>query len=774
NTGIGSLTNNTSAFITGGLNGVSTGGNITGLTNSGTITGANGDGVYAVGGIANLDNTTIAALILGSKTGVYSGGSISSLSNNGSIIGSTLNGVNAGTIGTLTNTRLIQGNSYGVLSQTNIAVLSNTGSIIGTTNTGAQANGNIGSLSNGTGALISGAQTGVAANGSIGMLTNNGTIYGGTIGVVGGNIGTLVNTNMIEGLYTAIRSTGSIGTLTNSGTIIAIDPIAIIAAGSIGGIYNTNLISGSIIAGAGNLTITGGSGSTIGTLTGGVISATTGNISLGGNLLLADNASANGGLGTLTNTGNLQLNAPQTITGNFASSLGSTLILGVTAPGVGGQVDATGYINLADTAISLVPDGGTIATGQTYTIAGAQTATGTDYNGVVVRVSGLIVDSQRPTIAGVSELVVGVGPASYADLLTGGNQNAKSAGKVLDELYNLGTLTTPQIVLLADTQAQPFSAIPQFAKALDGEVHGANLAVMPEAGLALSDSVEGRLSEIDQNPQSAPLVWGNASVQLGSEKGDGYASGFSSTLSQFTVGMDLATMGIARVGVGFSHTDTYVNANIGKGTVDENAGFVYGQIPVGSFVVDGLASYGLSNTSSHRPDPTAPNTTLSTNNVGGNEALVSLGINMPLTMGGFAVSPYAREIFQDVTQNSSSEGNAVAALSTSSYSGSGERSMIGVQGGSAVTDPLATLFTYRFNLGAGVDTGNLLHPTMDASLAGLRTTITSPHVSPEFAQVSASATVRITSGAYSYARVSGEVRGGADQGSFTAGLRIAF
>ncbi len=147
---------------------------------------------------------------------------------------------------------------------------------------------------------------------------------------------------------------------------------------------------------------------------------------------------------------------------------------------------------------------------------------------------------------------------------------------------------------------------------------------------------------------------------------------------------------------------------------------------------------------------------------------------MPVMIAGIEVSPYGREIFQNITQSAASEGNSIAALTTGNYSGSGERTMLGISSGSKITDPLATLFTYQVNLAGGVDSGALLHPTLSATLAGIRTTITSPHVSPEFAEANISGTLRLFSGAYSYAQLGGEVRGGATQGSFTAGLRIAF
>ncbi|HQT37886.1 MAG TPA: autotransporter domain-containing protein, partial [Acidocella sp.] len=542
-----------------------------------------------------------------------------------------------------------------------------------------------------------------------------------------------------------------------------------------GPIYNPGYISGNIGSGVGDIAITGGSGSIVGTLTNGTINAGGGNVNLSGNNLLADSIIANAGAGTVTNIGNLRINAPITITGSFVESTIGSLTVGVTGPGNNGLLDVSGTANLGNARVNLVANvGGTISANQTYEVVASNTPIGTDYNGVVATATGYIATTQTVTVGNIFELLVKLSSGSYHSLFITSNRNTQSAGNVLDSLINLTSPTTAQNNLILAAQAQTPGSLPQFAKALDGEVHGSDLAVVPQAGYALANSVAGRLGDVVQNPASAPLLWGNATVELGQENSDNYASGFSSTLSQFTVGMDLAASGVARIGVGFSHSHIDIHANLGNGSFDENAGFVYGQMPAGRFIIDGLASYGGSTASSHRPDPTAPTSTLSTNNIGGSEALVSLGVNLPVTVAGVEVSPYGREIFQDITQNGAGEGNSIAALATRNYSGFGERTMLGISSGSKITDPLATLFTYQFNLAGGLDSGALLHPTLNATLAGIRTTITSPHVSPEFVQASVSATLRLFSGGYSYAQLGGEVRGGATQGSFTAGLRISF
>jgi hypothetical protein len=195
---------------------------------------------------------------------------------------------------------------------------------------------------------------------------------------------------------------------------------------------------------------------------------------------------------------------------------------------------------------------------------------------------------------------------------------------------------------------------------------------------------------------------------------------------------------------------------------------------VEKFIVNGLAEYGVSSANTTRYNPLAPNTDLTTDNIPGSEFLAAGGVSLPIAFGSFDVAPYGREIVQIIEQNAASEGPADAALSVARYSGEGSRSMIGVAAGSLLSNPLLTPFTYQFNLATGVDAGGILNPTVDATLAGLPTTITAPHVGAEFVQASLSATIRLSPSAYTYFQGAGLARSGGAQGIFTAGVRIQF
>jgi fibronectin-binding autotransporter adhesin len=114
------------------------------------------------------------------------------------------------------------------------------------------------------------------------------------------------------------------------------------------------------------------------------------------------------------------------------------------------------------------------------------------------------------------------------------------------------------------------------------------------------------------------------------------------------------------------------------------------------------------------------------------------------------------------------------ASSVNSFVGTGVRSMIGITGGSPVTSPFAALMTYRFDLGVGEDSGNILNPTLRATLAGVDMTIASPRVSSTFVQASVAGTLRLSPSAYLYGQVFGEARGNAALGGISGGVRIRF
>jgi hypothetical protein len=201
---------------------------------------------------------------------------------------------------------------------------SDSGVITTLTNKGTISGGN-GSASRRTNGDGGAGGAGVSNAGTMTSLSNSGAIRGGAggSGSAGGGGGA------------GVSNASTITTLTNSGTIeggkggagatpgAAGD--AIYSAGthaSIGPITNTGRIIGSVeIDNQASVTVTGGSGKTFGSWTGGMI--TIGNSDLtfaSGNTALGDDISVDGGKGTVTNKGRLRVAAPETIAGNFTQA----------------------------------------------------------------------------------------------------------------------------------------------------------------------------------------------------------------------------------------------------------------------------------------------------------------------------------------------------------------------------------------------------------------------------------------------------------------------
>ena len=188
-------------------------------------------------------------------------------------------------------------------------------------------------------------------------MTNNGKILvgqggpGGTVGAAGvdnkGAIGLLNNNGIIDGSEFAILSTGSIGPITNSGKIIG----------------NVEIDNQATVS------VTGGSGKTFGSWTGGSIAVGNGDLTFaGGNTALGDNIVVNGGGGAVFNDDPLMIAAPQTITGNYDQSAAGVLDFGIAGDMTGqyGSLAITGFATL-DGGLGLdLLDGFRLAAGDSF------------------------------------------------------------------------------------------------------------------------------------------------------------------------------------------------------------------------------------------------------------------------------------------------------------------------------------------------------------------------------------------------------------------------
>ncbi|MDR3662507.1 MAG: S-layer family protein, partial [Mycobacterium sp.] len=453
------------------------GSNYTGVTvTAGTLTG-----------LATMSSISGNNLVLAIGND-YIGGSLASIGNTGTISGVSYAAYIAatGTVGTFTNSGTLSGSANGFANNGSIGTVSNTGLISSTSNAldnngtidfvtigvagtihgaiGAalwnEAGHGIGTLNN-AGNLISDSAAGVADYGAIGVLSNTGTINGFAQAVyidASGSVGALGNSGTITADQNAIQLAGTMGTLTNSGFIssaaAAVDvsgnlgtllnlaggtlsgPTALAVSGTLGGLANSGLILGSIVnTGTGDLAISGGTGATIGTLTGaslavpGAISNTLANVTLSGNLLLNDDIDA--GSHTVTNSGaNLTLNSIISVTGDYRQSGGTITI----TPGTSG-LDVSGAANVANARIVTTLSGtGNYLAGAIATVISAGAASSYTSDTVVTN--------------NITGLNAG-GSASGNDYLLVANNDY--VGGTLASLNNTATITGPSTGLYVAT-----------------------------------------------------------------------------------------------------------------------------------------------------------------------------------------------------------------------------------------------------------------------------------------------------------------------------------
>jgi autotransporter-associated beta strand protein len=429
-------------------------------------------------------------------------------------------------------------------------------------------------------------------------------------------------------------------------------------------------------------------------------------------------------------------------------------------------------------------------------------------------------------VNGSNSLDLAVTPTSYSSTLSSSTTNAREVANVLDQILGVnktGTATAAQDSLLYSVAGQTVASLPGFAQALSGEIHAASAATLPQATQRVQQAVLARLGDFPMpptqlngaginplssgvitgnNPSGLPTAnvssnpavhpntanitsaaitdgraWGEIAYQRGERSSNSGGNGFNSNLYQIVTGVDAysnAELGL-KLGGGLALSNTTVSATGGNSTIQQGSLFVYGKMPVlKDYVLDGMASVGMSSTNLSRNDPTGYTGGFSSKAVLGNDALVSVGLSRGFEYTGLRVIPYARVTYQYVGQNSYDEGSGAAALNITRFSGSAARGVIGVAAGSLNKDPLKDEFTYRANIAVGADTTGLLNPTVNTTLGGYSSNVTTATAGSAFVQVGLYGTVKITDNAYAYAGVSGEARSGQTLYGGSVGLRMTF
>jgi uncharacterized protein with beta-barrel porin domain len=417
-------------------------------------------------------------------------------------------------------------------------------------------------------------------------------------------------------------------------------------------------------------------------------------------------------------------------------------------------------------------------------------------------------------------------PTSYNNTLSSSTTNAKSVASVLDQLLGLnkaGTASSAQDSLLHSAAGQTAASLPSFAQALAGEIHAASVATLPQTTQRVQQSVLARLGDYPMapsqlnpalnnalltggisatNPSGLPTAnmssnpavnpnavnvtsaavadgraWGEIAYQRSERASNSAGNSYNSNLYQIVTGVDAysnAELGL-KLGGGLALSNTTVSATGGNSTIQQGSLFVYGKMSVlQDYVLDGMASLGMNSTNLSRNDPTGYTGGFSSKAVLGNDALVSVGLSRAFEYNDVRVTPYARLTYQYVGQNSYDEGSGAAALNIARFSGSAVRGVIGVAAGSLNKDPLKDEYTYRANIAVGADTSGLLNPTLNTTLGGYSSSVTTATAGSAFVQVGLYGTVKISDNAYAYAGVSGEARSGQTLYGGSVGLRVAF
>lgn len=419
-------------------------------------------------------------------------------------------------------------------------------------------------------------------------------------------------------------------------------------------------------------------------------------------------------------------------------------------------------------------------------------------------------------MAGSNSIDLAVIPTSYQTTIASasGNANAQSVGGALTQLAQsslTGTATVAQDQLLYAISGQTSAqGIASLAQGMSGEVYAATVAVMAQTTQRTQQAVLNRLGDtaglglnmpmasanmstqaggapsaaVSSNPNVNPTaeaksyangnVWGELAYQRGNRASDSQSGGWGSNLYQLTFGSDFYASNGTVAGAGLALSSTTLNPVYGSSTIQQGSLFAYGKMPVESFVVDAMASVGLSSSDINRGDVTGLSSGFRNKSVSGNDVMVSLGLSRPFDTASVRLTPFARVTWQMVSQSGVNEGDVASALSVNRYTGNGVRGVIGLAAGSKDNNPMTAKNTYRAYVGVGADSSGLLNPTLNASLVGINTNIATPNAGTAFVQAGLYGTAKMSDNTFAYAGISGEARSGQTLGTINVGLKVQF
>lgn len=427
-------------------------------------------------------------------------------------------------------------------------------------------------------------------------------------------------------------------------------------------------------------------------------------------------------------------------------------------------------------------------------------------------------------MAGSNSLDLAVIPTSYRTTLasSSGNHNAQSIGAALDQMVSAAqaaSSSSTQDELLYATSKQTAATLPGYTQNLAGEVYAATVAVIAQTVQRMQQAVQARLGDtiglglprsmnsadgnteamgstnavlsggvptaaMGSNPSVNPAVdaasfsngnvWGELAYQRGNRSSDNYSGGWSSNLYQLVFGSDFYAENGMKLGGGFALSSTTLTPVYGSATVQQGTLFAYGKMPIEEYVIDAMASVGLSTSDISRSDVSGLASSFRNKNVSGNNAMLSLGVSRPTDLQDIRLTPFARVTWQMVTQSGVNEDSSGAALTVNRYTGQGVRGVLGVAAGSKANNAMTEQYTYRAYIGLGADSSVVLNPTVNASLAGISTSTTTPKAGTTFVQAGLYGTAKFADNAYAYVGISGEARTGQTLGAVSVGVRVQF
>ena len=572
--------------------------------------------------------------------------------------------------------------------------------------------------------IISGSGSVVVQNSGSVVLSGNNTYSGGTTissGTLQGNT-TSLQGNIIDNGKLVFDQTGTgtfAGIISGSGSVVVQNSGSVVLSGN-------NTYSGGTTVSSGTLSVSGSSPTGSGNVVVAASATLMGTGTIAGTLTVDGSLKPGNSPGYLSSAQSVILNSGSTYKQDIAGTTQASSTSPAGATGyysflnVGGQlvINAGATLmpqlqNLFQTTESGYGSAAYIPNlGDTFRIATAAGGISGTFS-AITQPAGLASGTQFLPFynyAGSNSIDLAVIPTSYATTLASASTNTQSVAAVLDKLSAVqlaGSSTATQLNLMYATATQNAASLASFAQSLTGEIYADTLAVVAQTSQRVQSAVLARLSDtvmpsgsanittavsvspsgvtaqnplglpsasVSSNPAVNPAqdiiapannnVWGELAYQYGNRSSDSNASGFNSNLYQAVFGADIYQQNGVTAGAGFSVSTTNVSMSSGSGTVGQGSLFVYGKVPVmQDFVLDGLASVGLSSTDVTRTDPTS-SSSLKAKGIRGNDVLLSAGISRPFDVDELTVTPYLRANWQMVNQSSFNEGSAsVAALS---------------------------------------------------------------------------------------------------------------